>query len=136
MGISRHQGLHSKAMTFHSLPDLIWDYSQNYKNDRQQLLSVRLGEAISHQGPDSYMPKVAYCRTEVVPVSGTVVGLTQKGPSSSSKTCFPFPREGPLLIYVLEGAQLYTTVKSFQTLLKCKRKKKKGKKKKKNSKVN
>eukprot|EP01064_Diplonema_japonicum_P030904 TRINITY_DN5376_c0_g1_i2.p1 TRINITY_DN5376_c0_g1~~TRINITY_DN5376_c0_g1_i2.p1 ORF type:complete len:332 (+),score=31.19 TRINITY_DN5376_c0_g1_i2:77-1072(+) len=56
MGISRHQGLHSKAMTFHSLPDLIWDYSQNYKNDRQQLLSVRLGEAISHQGPDSYMP--------------------------------------------------------------------------------
>ena len=56
VGISRHSGLHSKPVTFCSLADLIWDYSQHYRNDKQQLLSVRLGEAISHGDPSHYTP--------------------------------------------------------------------------------
>ena len=57
MGISRHQGLHSKPLVYSSLSDLMWEYAQHYKDDRHVLLSVRLGEAISHVSPpETYFP--------------------------------------------------------------------------------
>ena len=64
MGISRHHGLHSKPMEYSSLPDLIWDYAQHYREDRHVLLSVRLGEAVEHTpSPDVYTP--VWRKTEI-----------------------------------------------------------------------
>ncbi|KAJ9443557.1 hypothetical protein DIPPA_29937 [Diplonema papillatum] len=63
VGISRHPGLHNKPMTFLSLADLVWDFAQHYREDRQQLLSVRLGDGIPHAVAGDHRP--VWRRTEI-----------------------------------------------------------------------